>query len=306
MYLRVGCEFQYQSSAPTPAVVLVEPHPDPLHRVIRERWETSSALDLHAYQDLFSNRIERLTLPVGSSTLRYDAVVEVSAEPDPVEPGALQLPVEDLPDEVLVFTLASRYCFTEALSRVAWHLFADTPPGWARVQAVCDWIHQNIRYGAIQSTPLTTAVDVYVGGGGICRDFAHLAITFCRALSIPARYVFGYMPDIGVTGPQPPMDFHAWFEAFLDGRWWTFDARFNRPRIGRIPIGYGRDAVDVAMVTTYGAAAFQQMTVWTEEFQETEDSGETRHIGETTGWSASTSEALVLETGEGQVGAGRP
>ncbi|MGH2551112.1 MAG: transglutaminase-like domain-containing protein [Thermomicrobiales bacterium] len=168
-----------------------------------------------------------------------------------------------MPDEILSFTLSSRYCPTEALAQVAWDLFGQSDPGWSRVQAICDWVHQHMRYG-MATTSLTTSVDVYVAGGGMCRDFAHLAITFCRALTIPARYVFGYLPDIDVTGPQPPMDFHAWFEVYLDGRWWTFDARFNRPRIGRIPIGYGRDAVDVAMVTTYGSAVFQQMVVWSD------------------------------------------
>ena len=196
----------------------------------------------------------------------------------------------------MVYTLASRYCLTETLSQVAWHLFGGTEPGWARVQAVCDWIHENIRYGLLKSTPLTTAVDVYVGGGGMCRDFAHLAITFCRALNIPARYVFGYMPDIGVPGPHPPMDFHAWFEAYLGDRWWTFDARFNRPRIGRIPIGIGRDAVDVAMITTYGPAAFHRMVVWTDEVGERAEGagGAAGHAEE----ALERSEALVVGRGE--------
>lgn len=264
MQLRVGCEFGYDSAAPTPSVVLVEPHPDPDHRVVWETWAITPATEHRAYTDGFGNRCRRLILPVGPSSLRYDAVVEVSGEPDPVAPDATQAPVEGLPDETLVYTLASRYCPTESLSENAWRLFGGGPLGWGRVQAVCDWIHLNIRYG-LPSTPQTTAVDVFVAGGGMCRDFAHLAITFCRALNIPARYVFGYMPDIGVPGPFPPMDFHAWFEAYLGGRWWTFDARFNTPRIGRIPIGIGRDAVDVAMVTSYGAAAFQSMVVWTDE-----------------------------------------
>ncbi|MDQ6908880.1 MAG: transglutaminase family protein, partial [Chloroflexota bacterium] len=155
------------------------------------------------------------------------------------------------------------YCLSDALSNTAWELFGGSEMGWARVQAVCDWIHDNIVYG-LKSTGLTTAVDVYEARGGICRDFAHLGVTFCRALNIPARYVFGYMPDIGIPPPYPAMDFHAWFEVYLGGRWWTFDARFNTPRIGRIPIGRGRDAVDVAMVTTYGAANFRQMTVWSD------------------------------------------
>lgn len=295
MHLRVGCEFQYDCQAPVPAVVLVRPHPDPPHRIVDERWETYPSSDRHAYQDLLSNRLDRFVLPTGPSTLLYDALVELSADPDPVAPDAIQVAVENLPDDVLVFTLASRYCHSEALSQVAWHLFGQTAPGWARVQAICDWIHYNIRYGLLQSTPLTSAVDVYVAGGGMCRDFAHLAITFCRAVNIPARYVFGYMPDIGVPGPFPPMDFHAWFEAYLGDRWWTFDARFNTPRIGRIPIGIGRDAVDVAMVTTYGAAAFRGMTVWTEEATSLDldhhPEGHPRH-------GAAESEALVRGSAE--------
>jgi transglutaminase-like putative cysteine protease len=297
MQLRVGCEFQYESQSPTPALVLVEPHPDPPHRIVRESWETSPSTPRHGYQDLFGNCVERLTLPVGPSTLRYDAIVEVTAEPDPVALDAVEWNVEDLPDEVLVYTLASRYCLTESLSQVAWHLFGQVQPGWARVQAICDWIHENIRYGLLQSTPLTTAVDVYVAGGGMCRDFAHLAITFCRCLNIPARYVFGYMPDIGVTGPQPAMDFHAWFEVYLGDRWWTFDARFNTPRIGRIPVGLGRDAVDVAMVTTYGAARFRRMVVWTEEADAgTDDS----HDEDGPGQTAQSTEGLVLGSGRSQ------
>jgi len=241
-------------------------------------------------------------LPVGHSTLRYDALVEVSGDPDPVAPDAAQVPVEDLPDEALVYTLASRYCHSEVLSQVAWHLFGATQPGWGRVQAICDWIHGNIRYGALRSTPVTTAVDVYVAGGGMCRDFAHLAITFCRALNIPARYVFGYMPDPRVPGSQPATDFHAWFEAYLDDRWWTFDARFNTPLVGRIPIGIGRDAVDVAMVTSYGAASFQRMTVWVNPGDEMEQDGLREERPART---PDVSEALVVEAGHQQEGTGR-
>ncbi len=267
MQLHVGCEFTYESTPPTPAVALVQPRPDLEHSVLNERWQIHPDADRHEYRDLFGNRCERFTLPGGTSTIRYDALVEVSPEADPVDYSAPQHAVEDLPDETLVYTLASRYCLTETLSQVAWHLFGWTSPGWTRVQAVCDWVHNNIRYGLITSTPMTTAVDVYAAGGGMCRDFAHLAITFCRALNIPARYVFGYMPDIGIPGPFSPMDFHAWFEVYLGDRWWTFDARFNIPRIGRVPIGIGRDAVDVAMVTTYGPALFKEMRVWSDLFE---------------------------------------
>jgi len=265
MRLRVGCAFEYDTAWATPAVMLVQPHPDNPSPVVQESWTAEPLLDSHEYRDSFDNRCRRFTLPSGTTTLRYDALVDISDEPDEVEPTATQFAVEDLPDDVLVYTLASRYCLSDALSATAWHLFGESPLGWARVQAVCDWLNQHIRYG-LYSTPLTTAVDVYVAQGGMCRDFAHLAVTFCRALNIPARYVFGYMPDVSLPPPYPPMDFHAWFEVYLcgpqGGRWYTFDARFNRPLIGRIPIGHGRDAVDVAMMTTYGAAQFRQMTVW--------------------------------------------
>ncbi len=295
MLLRVGCEFRYAADAATPAVMLVEPHPDPAHAVVREEWRAEPAVASHSYLDLFGNRCRRFNWPVGRTTVTYDAVVEVSGEPDPVALSTAQVPVEALPDDVLVFTLASRYCFSEALSNVAWHLFGGTEPGWARVQAICDWIHVNIRYGVLKSTPLTTAVDVYTAGGGMCRDFAHLAITFCRALNIPARYVFGYMPDIGVPPPYSPMDFHAWFEAYLGDRWWTFDARFNIPRIGRIPIGRGRDAVDVAMLTTYGGARFEQMVVWTDLEDRTAGTDQSDHVDAGTTDTPEHSEALVLE-----------
>ncbi len=295
MRLHVGCEFHYESPAPTPAVVLVQPHPDPAHRILEEGWETEPAIERHGYLDLYRNRCERLILPTGRSMLRYDASVEVTGDADPVAPETPQRAVEDLPDEVLVYTLASRYCPTETLSQVAWNLFGGTPPGWARVQAVCDWIHQNIRYGQLRSTPMTTAVDVYVGGGGMCRDFAHLAITFCRALNIPARYVFGYMPDTNQPPPHPAPDFHAWFEVFLGDQWWTFDARFNTPRIGRTPIGVGRDAVDVAMITSYGPAAFRRMNVWTEEASVELADGE---VATATVGAPRRSEALVVGRGD--------
>ncbi len=299
----VGCEFRYETPSATPSVMLVMPHPDGQIRIARETWEAEPHLVPHEFRDGFGNRCQRFVLPEGPTTLRYDATVEVSDSPDPVEPEAEQLPVEDLPDEVLVYTLASRYCLSDALSNVAWHLFGSTPPGWARVQAVCDWINLNIRYG-LRSTPLTTAVDVYTAGGGVCRDFAHLGVTFCRALNIPARYVFGYISDIDLPlpTPHPPMDFHAWFEVFLDGRWFAFDARFNTPVRGRLPVGRGRDAVDVAMMTTYGAARFQRMTVWSDPVEsETEVAqGPEQHPeNEAESLEAADSEALVVSHGSG-------
>jgi transglutaminase-like putative cysteine protease len=264
MELRVGCSFDYEATSPTPTIVLVEPHPSGPHGVVEERWEAEPAVTAHAFGDLYGNRSRRFVLPAGATTFGYDATIEITGEPDAVDERAGQLPVERLPDHLLHFLLASRYCQSDALSGTAWELFGGTPPGWARVQAICDWIHENVTYG-VPSTPLTTVVDVFEARGGMCRDFAHLGVTFCRALGIPARYTFGYMPDIGIPGPYPPMDFHAWFEAWLDDRWWTFDARFNVPRIGRVPIGHGRDAVDVAMITTFGTATLRAMRVWSDE-----------------------------------------
>jgi transglutaminase-like putative cysteine protease len=206
-----------------------------------------------------------LVIPAGSSEIVYDAVVEIDGLPDLTVPSAAQLPVELLPDDTLHFTLPSRYCLSDELSDTAWQLFGNVTPGWARVQAICDWVHDHIRFAYGSSTPLTTAVDIYKQGVGVCRDFSHLAITFCRALNIPARYVFGYLPDIGVPPPDAPMDFCAWMEVYLADRWYTFDPRNNARRIGHIVIGRGRDALDVAMVTTFGTTTLKQMDVWADE-----------------------------------------
>jgi transglutaminase-like putative cysteine protease len=266
-HIRVGCEIRYEVSWPTPTVLQVQPRGDVAHHMIQETWETTPHLSLHAFSDIYNNTCQRLVMPVGEQMVRYDALVEVSGEPDEVVADAVQMPVEDLPDDVLHFTLPSRFCLSDVLSDAAWQLFGATEPSWARVQAICDWVHSNIRFQYGTSTPLTTAADVYEHRVGVCRDFAHLAVTFCRALNIPARYVFGYLPDIDVPPPDDPMDFCAWMEVYLAGHWWTFDPRNNMPRIGRVLIGRGRDALDVAMVTTYGSPRLQSMTVWADEVQ---------------------------------------
>ena len=263
--LRVGCQFDYESDGPVPAVVQVRARPDGEHHTRYESRWLEPDLPVHEYVDGFGNLCWRLTLPGGPVTIRYDAVVEVDRAPDPVVPGARLVPVEELPDETLVFTLPSRYVQSDLLMQDAWELFGQTPPTWARVQAICDWIHANVAYETGSSGPATTALDVYRERQGVCRDFALLSVAFCRAMNIPAAYTFGYLPDIGVEPPDTAMDFHAWFEAYLGGRWYTFDARHNRPRIGRVVVGRGRDAVDVALCTTYGAARLKQMTVWADE-----------------------------------------
>jgi len=240
--------------------------------MISESWGGSPPLHWRSYLDAYGNLCDRLTLPTGATTLRYDALVEVPAIFDEVDKEAGQVPVEVLPDDALVFLLPSRFCISDLLSEKAWELFGSTPPGWSRVQAVSDWVHENITYAVGASNPSTTALDVWETRRGVCRDFAHLGVTLCRALNIPARYVAGYIPDIAVPAPEEPMDFCSWFEVYLDGRWWTVDPRNNVPRMGRVGIGRGRDALDVAMVTTYGAPNLVRMTVWADEVAE--ESGE--------------------------------
>ena len=246
-----------------PAVVLLRAASDGGVTVERETWHVqpinSSFSDL---VDVYGNRARRVVIGAGKASLRYDAEVTTSGALDEVSPQAAQHRVEDLPGEILIYMLASRYCLSDLLSDVAVNLFGTTPLGWERVQAVCDWVHDNVRFDYGATRPETTSVDVFQARVGVCRDFAHLAISFCRALNIPARYVFGYLPDIGVTPPPGPMDFCAWMEVYLGGRWWTFDPRNNARRIGRVVIARGRDAMDVAMVTSYGTLLLEEMTVW--------------------------------------------
>ncbi len=218
----------------------------------------------HQYVDIYGNICRRITLEPGTSRIRYEAEVEVSADVDAVDPEAIQPPIADLPDEVLLYTLASRYCNSDRLANTAWGLFGDVPAGWARVQAVVDWVHDNVTFKIGSSTPSTGASDIYLQRRGVCRDFSQLAIAFLRALNIPARYCFGYLPDIDVDVVPGPMDFVAWLEAYVGGVWYTFDPRNNTRRTGRVVIGRGRDAVDVAMLTTYGHAPLTGMRVMAE------------------------------------------
>jgi transglutaminase-like putative cysteine protease len=262
--LRVGCLFEHDAAGETAAVVLASPHASARARLVTERFASSPAPHVTRFQDLYGNVARRLMLPVGASAFSYDAIVEIPDDPEPVPgPGDAQHRIEALPGELLHWLLPSRYAESDLLAPFAWEHFGAPQPGSARVQAVCDWIHEHIAYG-VPSLPTTPVSEILDRRGGMCRDFAHLGVACCRALGIPARYAFGYMPDIGIPGPFPPMDFHAWFEVWLGDRWWTFDARFNTPRIGRVTIALGRDAADVAMVTTYGAASLRRMVVWSD------------------------------------------
>lgn len=260
--IRVGCEFAYTAAGVVPILMLVRAHPDDQHRTIYESRWLEPHVAVREYVDSFGNFCWRFTAPGGPLRVRYDAVVQISGELDTVLPDAPLTPVQDLPNDALVFTLPSRYVESDLLVTTAWELFGSTPPTWARVQAVCDWVHTHVRYEAGSSTAAVSAMDVFRSRVGVCRDFALLAVAFCRALSIPARYTCGYLPDIAVDPPDVPMDFHAWFEAYVGGRWYPFDARHNTPRIGRVVIGRGRDAVDVALATSYGPLHLDSMTVW--------------------------------------------
>ncbi|MEA2617766.1 MAG: hypothetical protein QOE72_3549 [Chloroflexota bacterium] len=266
--LHVGCEIAHKLEWPVPAVLQVEPRPDGGFRVATERWSITPPVDTRTYLDIYGNLCRRLVLPPGESVIEYHALVEASEAVDDEGTDALQLPVDQLPDEVLLYTLPSRLCESDTLSTTAWKMFGAVDPGWARAQAICDWVHDNLDFTMGASNPETTACDVYLRRAGVCRDFAQLAITLCRGINIPARYAFGYLPDIGVDPPDEPMDFCAWLEVFLGDRWWTFDPRNNQRRCGRVLIGLGRDAIDTPMITSYGAAPLTRMTVWAEPAEE--------------------------------------
>jgi transglutaminase-like putative cysteine protease len=263
--VRVGCSFVHVATVPTHAVLQVEPRTDVAGTVVEGIWDNYPPSTGTTYVDTYGNLCRRLTIPDGRSSLSYDALVEIDGSPDAVRVDAREVAADGLPDDALVFTLPSRYCPSDELADEAWSLFGSVDPGWNRAQAICDWVHDSIEYTSGSSTQLTTAVDVYKARAGVCRDFAHLAVTFCRAFSIPTRYAVGYLPDIGVTPPEEPMDFCAWTEVFLDDRWWTFDPRNNVPRIGRVLIGRGRDALDVAMITAFGGAELETMAVHADE-----------------------------------------
>lgn len=233
--------------------------------MLEESWEVKPEAALTEFTDLFGNANRRVVLGVGDARLRYDAVVEVPDLVDDLGEGAPQHPIEELPGHVTHFLLPSRYCVSDLLMPTAWELFGGTAPGWSRAQAISDRVHDHLGFEYGASDPQTTAKDAWDRQRGVCRDFAHLFIAFCRAMNVPARYVFGYLPDIGVEPPDDPMDFCAWAEVYLGGRWWTFDPRNNRRRVGRVVIGRGRDAVDVAMVTSWGPATLREMEVWADQ-----------------------------------------
>jgi transglutaminase-like putative cysteine protease len=266
MKIRVGYELIYECPQPTPMILMLNVHYSRVSDMITaDHIVTTPSLPQRAYRDSFGNWCTRMVAPAGRTRITTDALVNDTGNPDIFVPNARQTPIEDLPEEALIYLLGSRYCETELLMPVAWSLFGNSPPGWQRVQAICDFVHKHISFGYQYARPSKTAFEAYREGKGVCRDYAHLALTLCRCMNIPARYCTGYMGDIGVPLPDTPMDFSGWFEAFLDGRWYTFDARSNFPRIGRILMARGRDAADVAIATSFGPNTLAGFKVWTDE-----------------------------------------
>jgi transglutaminase-like putative cysteine protease len=266
MKLRVGFEMSYQCAQPTPMILALSIHHSRASDLVRpDHLMTRPSVPISAYRDLFGNWCSRVVAPAGRFVISADALVHDSGQPDVVAPWATQTPVEYLPEATLVYLLGSRYCETDLLSEVAWQRFGSGPTGWARVQAVCDFVHRHIQFGYAHARATRTAFEAYNEGQGVCRDYAHLAIALCRCLNIPARYCTGYLGDVGMPPPYGPMDFAGWFEAWLGDRWYTFDARNNTPRIGRVLIARGRDACDVALSSTFGANTLEGFKVWTDE-----------------------------------------
>ena len=266
MKIRAGFEIAYESAQPTPMLLMLNVHPSRQADCLTpDEIRFDPPARSSPYTDGFGNRCLRVTAPPSRLTMATEFVIRDSGEPDPVALDAEQHAIEDLPDDSLVFLLGSRYCDTDRLSEKAWSLFGATPPGWARVQAICDYVHDRLTFGYEHASSTRTAWDGHQEGLGVCRDFAHLAITLCRCMNIPARYCTGYLGDIGVPPVPDPMDFSAWFEAYLSGRWYTFDARHNTPRIGRILMARGRDATDVALSTAFGSSTLASFKVVTDE-----------------------------------------
>ncbi len=229
------------------------------------RIQFSQDVQARDYLDMFGNTCTRIIAPPGLIEIKNEFLISDCGLPDAVNPGAQQTPIAQLPDDVLVYLLGSRYCDTQKLSDLAWSMFGSVPAGWKRVQAIVDYTHDRISFGYHHARNDRTASEGHDERVGVCRDYAHLAVTLCRCMNIPARYCTGYLGDIGVPIDPAPMDFSAWFEVYLDGRWYTFDARHNHPRIGRIVMARGRDAADVAISTAFGPAPLERFTVITDE-----------------------------------------
>ena len=269
MKIRIGYELVYDCPQPTPMILTLSVHYTRVSdMIVPDHMIADPPVPVSAYRDSFGNWCSRIIAPRGQLRLSNDALIRDSGLMDCIVAEARQTPVSLLPDDTLMFLLGSRYCETDRLSDVAWRLFGQTPTGWSRVQAICDYVHRHITFGYEYARHTKTAFEVFHEKAGVCRDFAHLAIAFCRCMNIPARYCTGYLGDIGTPPPYGPMDFAGWFEAYLDGVWYTFDARNNTPRIGRVLIARGRDAADVAISNTFGPNTLKSFRVVTDEVGE--------------------------------------
>jgi transglutaminase-like putative cysteine protease len=297
MLIRIGFEIIVDCPKPTPMLLALYPHPSNNRRTIgSDLIRTEPATPVAEYIDMFGNRCARVEMPYGTTTLWSDSMAEDTGEPEEFDWNARQHEIMDLPIETLPYLTGSRYCESDELIVKAWELFGTTPPGWARAQAISNWVHNHVMFDYRFARPTKTAVDALREGTGVCRDFAHLFIAFCRAMNIPARFTSGYLSDIGANAVGAG-DFCAWSEVFLGGRWHVLDARHNTPRIGRIPMVRGRDAADVAMITAFGNYQLKQFKVWTDEVDPSiSESG----IGEALR-SRPDTEALVLAPSSGRL-----
>ena len=269
MRINVGFEMIFDCPQPTPMIFNLNVHFTRVSDLIgRDDLVFDPPVPVDAYRDGFGNWCTRVVVPKGRTRVTANAVVNDTGLADTIMADAQQIPVQDLPVDTLVYLLGSRYCETDRLSETAWSLFEHTPTGWGRVQAICDFVHNHVTFGYEHASVTQTALETFTKKTGVCRDFNHLAVAFCRCMNIPARYCTGYLGEIGMTPPYGPMDFAAWFEVFLGGQWHTFDARNNIPRIGRVLIARGRDAADVALSNAFGANTLTNFTVWTDEVPE--------------------------------------
>jgi transglutaminase-like putative cysteine protease len=266
MQLRIGYELIYNFPQPTPLILVVNVHDSRMSDiVVADHLIAEPTIPISCYRDAFGNQCRRGLAPAGRLRLAADGVIRDSGQPDEIVSGAGQDAVQDLPEETLVFLLGSRYCETDLLSQTAWQLFGGMAPGYPRVQAICDYVHRHITFNYQNARATRSAAEAFHERTGVCRDYAHLAIAFCRCMNIPARYCTGYLGDVGTPPPFPPGDFAAWFEAWIGGRWHLFDPRNNVPRMSRVLMARGRDASDVAIATTFGPYVLESFRVWTDE-----------------------------------------
>jgi transglutaminase-like putative cysteine protease len=266
MKIRLGYDIAFETPREVAMVAMLHVHPSRVPDLLEpDVLETNDGVARDEYVDSFGNRCTRLVAPAGELRLHGTTLINDSGQPDAAGTDAVENRPADLPTETLQFLLASRYCEVDLLSPIAHDLFGGIEPGWPRVQAICGWVNWKVEFGYPYARPTKTALEVYTERRGVCRDFQHLAITFCRAMNIPARYATGYLGDIGVYVPPAPMDFSAWFEVYLGNRWWTLDARHNQPRIGRVLMATGRDAADVALTTAFGSATLKKFFVVSDE-----------------------------------------